>query len=282
MLQNNTHNCSFNCSECKASNIFFKNNIEKYLSNIHEEKKRNMSDLLYIYGINNIIKKNDKKKMFIQPLFIQKLDTSIKIVSRPDFVGQYVGHTCEKTRRLLSDTLKQGKVLFVDEAYSIVSDEQDSFGHEALNELNRFMSEYPQLVVIFAGYKDKIEETLFKYQPGFKRRCTWIFEITNYSGSMLAQIFKKQLAKEEWYFDGNDDDLVNFFEYNFDNFESFGGDTLRLGFYCKLKYSEIQIDCCLINKQKSITIEILNSAYNEMYCSKSKEPSYLSKFMMYS
>ena len=45
-----------------------------------------------------------------------------------------------ETESLLNDSL--GKVLFIDEAYSLVNDEKDSFGREALTVLNRFMSEY--------------------------------------------------------------------------------------------------------------------------------------------
>jgi hypothetical protein len=197
-----------------------------------------------------------------------KFESPIKIVSRPDFVGQYVGHTCDKTQKLLTTTLEEGKVLFIDEAYSLVLDEKDSFGHECLNEINRFMSENPQLVMIFAGYKDKMEASIFKSQPGLARRISWNFEILNYTGEMLSDIFKKQLAKDNWIFDDKLEDLNNFFQDKIKNFSSFGGDTLRLGFYCKLKYSELKFDYNTRDKlkDKTITFDILKTAYTDMYC----------------
>ena len=45
------------------------------------------------------------------------------------------------------------------------------------------------VIVIFAGYKDMMEQTIFKYQPGLKSRCTWRFEIDGYTEKGLAEIF---------------------------------------------------------------------------------------------
>lgn len=202
------------------------------------------------------------------PLKRSKIEAPIKIVSRPDFVGQYVGHTCDKTQKLLTTTLEEGKVLFIDEAYSLVLDEKDSFGHEAINEINRFMSENPQLVVIFAGYKDKMESSIFRTQPGLFRRCSWNFEISDYTNEMLSNIFMQQLTKDNWTFEGKQEDLNKFFQDKIKNFGAFGGDTLRLSFYCKLKYSELKFDYNTKDKLKhrTITFDIVKSAYTDMYC----------------
>jgi len=112
-----------------------------------------------------------------------------------------------------------------------------------------------------------MENTLFKYQPGFKRRCTWVFEINKYTGEMLSIIFTKQLKKDEWIYDGNMQDLSKFFNDNIKHFDAFGGDTIRLALYCKLKYSELkfeQIDDSL--KNKTITFSIVKNAYRDIYC----------------
>jgi hypothetical protein len=255
--------------------------MKKYIRDLSDCRMRIRKNSLLKFGIKNLIKNVDTTNN--KPhLKRQKVDTPIKIVSRPDFVGQYVGHTCEKTQKLLTTTLEEGKVLFIDEAYTIVLDEKDSFGFEALNELNRFMSEHPQLVVIFAGYKDKMEQTLFKYQPGFKRRCTWVFEISNYTGEMLMDIFKRQLGKDEWKFDGDSKDLTNFFTKKIKQFDAFGGDTIRLALYCKLKYSEIKFDFTVSDKlkYKTISMEIVLAAFEEMYVkNKPEEEEYFKNYL---
>jgi len=181
----------------------------------------------------------------------------IRIVSREDFVGGFLGQTAIKTEKLLQDSL--GKVLFIDEAYSLVNDEKDSYGYECLTTLNRFMSEHPsEIVIIFAGYKDLLEQTIFKAQPGLKRRCTWHFEIESYTAKGLSEIFQNQIKKNGWSLSENID-IVSFFEDNYKEFPFFGGDTLRLGFYCKICYSNEVFDnnyenCKLINEK------ILNKA----------------------
>ena len=258
---NNDLEIYYNDKPTNVKCINIRNSIDDML-----DKSKNIRRIeLLIQGLDNILALHSTEYPKKKPLVREKITSAIKIVSRPDFVGQYIGHTCEKTQKLLTNTLEEGKVLFIDEAYSIVLDEKDSFGHEALNELNRFMSEHPQLVVIFAGYKDKMEDTLFKYQPGFKRRCTWVFEITDYSGEMLSSIFIKQLKQDGWKYTDPIENLSKFFQTNIDNFGAFGGDTLRFVLYCKLIYSELKFDCFDKLESKSITYNILTKAYEEMY-----------------
>ena len=160
---------------------------------------------------------------------------AIKVVSRADFVAEYLGQTAIKTLELLKSCL--GKVLFIDEAYSLINSERDSYGMEALTVLNQFMSEHPhELVCIFAGYKDLMEKTIFDRQPGLKRRCTWIFKIDSYTSSGLSKIFESQLKEYDWSLDPSVN-LNEFFSKNINSFPSFGGDTSRLAFYCKLAFA---------------------------------------------
>ena len=246
--------------------------MKNYLKELAISRKKNRENNLLKCGVKNLMKSVDasNSKALLKR---HKTDAPIKIVSRPDFVGQYVGHTCAQSNKLLTSTLEEGKVLFIDEAYSLILDSKDSFGVEAVNEINRFMSEHPDLIVIFAGYKDKMEDTLFKYQPGLKRRCTWMFEIADYTGPMIADIFKKQLCKEGWTFEGDNDELTKFFTDKITNFGAFGGDTVRLSLYCKLKYSELKFDYDTAQnlKDKTITMAIVKSAYEEMYCKNKPE-----------
>ena len=202
----------------------------------------------------------------------------IKIVSREDLVGGYLGQTAIKTEKLLRDNF--GKVIFIDEAYSLVNDEKDSFGKEALTVLNRYMSEYSDsLIIIFAGYKDIMDETIFKEQPGLKRRCSWMFEIKEYSEEGLADIFFKQLQEHGWQI-AEDVDLTEFFTQHKKEFPNFGGTTLSLAFYCKLAYATAVFDedypdekvinkkilkKALISLKKNRINKDDNSSYNHIY-----------------
>jgi len=204
----------------------------------------------------------------------------IRIVSREDFIGGYLGQTAIKTEKLLKDSI--GKVLFIDEAYSLVNDEKDSYGYECLTTLNRFMSEHSsEIVIIFAGYKDLMEKTIFKAQPGLKRRCTWHFEIEGYSETGLSKIFETQLKNNGWLI-SPDVDLLSFFKENLKDFPYFGGDTLRLVFYCKICYSNLVFDENYKNT-KVINQEILDNAleYLRVYRIQEKEEEFISHCSMY-
>ena len=168
-----------------------------------------------------------------------------------------MGQTAIKTEKLLNSSI--GKVLFIDEAYSLINDDRDSYGREALTVLNRFMSEHSHdIVIIFAGYKDLMESTIFKYQPGLKRRCSWIFEIKGYTENGLSEIFIKQLEKESWTL-SPDINIVDFFKTNLKDFPAYGGDTQRLVFYCKICYAHEIFDHNLENN-KMINETVLNKA----------------------
>jgi len=192
----------------------------------------------------------------------------IRVVSREDFVGGFLGQTAMKTEKLLRDSI--GKVLFIDEAYSLINDEKDSYGYECLSTLNRFMSEHAnEIVIIFAGYKDMLDNTIFKAQPGLKRRCTWNFEIKGYSQVGLSKIFKTQLANNGWSL-GDDVDIVSFFKDNLVDFPNYGGTTLQLAFYCKIVYASRVFDKGYLN-EKVINKEILYDAFKYLKTTKIEE-----------
>ena len=161
----------------------------------------------------------------------------ITVVSRNDFVGEYLGHTAGKTKKLLEANI--GKVLFIDEAYSLLNDARDAYGFECLNTLNLFLSENPdKIVVIFAGYKDQMNSSIFAAQPGLKRRCMWQFECEEYSGEELAEIFFIQAKDDGWNITDSDKiKIKRLIMRNESVFTSFGGDTQRLLYLSSLEES---------------------------------------------
>jgi DNA polymerase III delta prime subunit len=163
---------------------------------------------------------------------------TIRIVSRSDFVSEYLGQTAIKTNNLLRENI--GKVLLIDEAYSLYEGRNDMYGMEALTALNKFLSEHPRdIIVIFAGYKELMQETIFKVQPGLSRRCMWVFECTPYTPEELFLIFKQQVTGSGWSLLKSDEDkILELIRDNYDTFKSFGGDTERLCNFSKIEHCD--------------------------------------------
>lgn len=161
----------------------------------------------------------------------------ISVVSRNDFVGEFLGHTSGKTKKLLEANI--GKVLFIDEAYSLLNDPRDAYGYECLNTLNLFLSENPdKIVVIFAGYKEQMEASIFAAQPGLRRRCMWSFNCDVYSGEELADIFFLQSEKDGWEISSdNKMKIKRMIIRNESTFKNYGGDTERLVYLSSLEAS---------------------------------------------
>ena len=84
---------------------------------------------------------------------------------RDDLVAEYIGQTAPKTKRVLDRAM--GGVLFIDEAYYLYrpGDSKD-YGQEVVNILLQVMeNDRDKLVVILAGYKDRMDE-FFGSNPG--------------------------------------------------------------------------------------------------------------------
>ena len=203
-------------------------------------------------------------------------DQIIKVVSRQDFVGKYVGWSDKQTIKLLEENL--GKVLFIDEAYSLANDATDSFGVEALSAINLFLSQNAgKIIVIMAGYKDLMENGIFAIQPGLRRRFMWQFEAEGYTGDELFKIFKIKLANKGWSLTTEDNVRQLFNKYR-DIFINQGGDVERLVFFCSLEHSKD-----FINDEHGVLINNLNISHikkgliklqeNNIQSSPDEEPS---------
>lgn len=108
-------------------------------------------------------------------------------VTAKDLVAEYVGQTAIKTSKIIESALDG--VLFIDEAYSIVSgNRRASFGEESIATLVEAMEKYKnRLVVIFAGYTLEMKEFL-NSNPGIASRIGYTFEFSNYTTEELIQI----------------------------------------------------------------------------------------------
>ena len=130
--------------------------------------------------------------------------------TRDDLVGQYVGHTAPKTKDMLKRA--QGGVLFIDEAYYLYksSNERD-YGAEAIEILLQEMERSRQdLVVIFAGYKDRMTE-FYRSNPGLSSRVAHHIDFPDYSEVELMAIAQLLLKQQDYQF--SDEAVLAFQDY---------------------------------------------------------------------
>ena len=145
---------------------------------------------------------------------------TFKQVSRGDLVGQYLGQTAPRTKKILENA-REG-VLFVDEAYSLVpcvsrprpegitlssNDKSwmlkvpcqkfDSYGDEALTTIVDFLSQNKGLIcMIVAGYAEDTLSTFFEANEGIPRRFPNQFFLTMYEVPVLIRMFQNMVQQK--------------------------------------------------------------------------------------
>jgi probable Rubsico expression protein CbbX len=121
-------------------------------------------------------------------------------VTRDDLVGQYVGHTAPKTKEVLKRAY--GGVLFIDEAYYLHRPENErDYGQEAIEILLQVMeAERDRLVVVLAGYKDRMDEFS---NPGMGSRVAHHVDFPDYSVDELMAIARLMVEQREYRLDGD-------------------------------------------------------------------------------
>ncbi len=121
----------------------------------------------------------------------------VHAVTRDDLVGQFIGHTAPRTKEAIAKAA--GGVLFIDEAYYLyrVENERD-YGQEAIEILLQEMeSERADLVVVFAGYADRME-TFFSSNPGLSSRVAHHIDFADYDRTELVRIAELMLARDQY------------------------------------------------------------------------------------
>jgi SpoVK/Ycf46/Vps4 family AAA+-type ATPase len=113
---------------------------------------------------------------------------------RGDLVAGYVGQTALKVKEVVNQAL--GGVLFIDEAYALNAEGRgNDFGQEAVETLLKMMEDHRHdLVVIVAGYTDKMEEFISS-NPGLRSRFNKFLLFEDYTPEQLVEIFKGFCAK---------------------------------------------------------------------------------------
>ena len=115
---------------------------------------------------------------------------------RSGLVGRYAGETAVKTNEKIDEAI--GGILFVDEAYQLVSGENDDYGKEAIATLlKRMEDDRDKLIVIAAGYTDEMRDFL-DANSGLRSRFAKIIEFADYTAPELAAIFRSMAKKNEF------------------------------------------------------------------------------------
>lgn len=108
---------------------------------------------------------------------------------RSGLVAEYVGQTAVKTNKIIDSALDG--VLFIDEAYSLISDSQCDYGKEAIATLlKRMEDDRDRLIVILAGYSAEMKQFIDS-NPGLQSRFNRYIEFPDYSAEELYCIFEK-------------------------------------------------------------------------------------------
>ena len=160
------------------------------MQKLYEEKgvKRNNPAMHMIFSGNPGTAKTTVARLFARIMRENGLLSRGHLVEvgRGDLVGRYVGWTAQTVQAKIKEAT--GGVLFIDEAYSLVDDRDGSYGDEAINTIVQEMENHrADVVVIFAGYPDKMEGFLAK-NPGLRSRIAFHVPFSDYNSEELCQI----------------------------------------------------------------------------------------------
>lgn len=115
---------------------------------------------------------------------------------RADLVGEYIGHTAQKTRQLIKKSM--GGILFIDEAYSLSRGGEKDFGKEAIDTLVNHMEEQREhFILILAGYPREMEYFL-SLNPGLTSRFPIVIDFPDYTVEELMKIAELMFEEREY------------------------------------------------------------------------------------
>ncbi|WP_124727477.1 AAA family ATPase [Staphylospora marina] len=117
-------------------------------------------------------------------------------VERADLVGEYIGHTAQKTREHVRKAL--GGILFIDEAYSLARGGDKDFGKEAIDTLVKAMEDHKNdFILILAGYPEEMEWFL-RLNPGLPSRFPVHLKFQDFTLEELLDIADRMVSARQY------------------------------------------------------------------------------------
>lgn len=121
-------------------------------------------------------------------------------VERADLVGEYIGHTAQKSRDQIKKSL--GGILFIDEAYSLARGGEKDFGKEAIDTIVKGMEDHKDnLIIILAGYREEMNKFM-QTNPGLRSRFPIHINFPDYSTEELLAIADMMLDQRQYSLSG--------------------------------------------------------------------------------
>ena len=174
-------------------------------------------------------------KIFNEENILNRSGDFVEIHGR-DLVDKFVGWTAQKVHNIVESAI--GGVLFIDEAYSLVSDRRGSFEDEAIATLIKEMEDHRnEICIILAGYTEEMRN-LIQLNPGFESRIQFIINFPDYSVEELLEIFKRMCKKEKYKLsDSCKELLMN--DFNIAKYEdNFGNGRYVRNLFEKIKFEQ--------------------------------------------
>ncbi len=117
-------------------------------------------------------------------------------VERADLVGEYIGHTAQKTREQVNNAL--GGILFIDEAYSLYRGGDKDFGRESIDVLVKAMEDHKNdFILILAGYSYEMDSFIHA-NPGLYSRFPIQLNFEDYTIEQLLEIAEVMIKERDY------------------------------------------------------------------------------------
>jgi len=208
------------------------NNIKKSLNDLVDLitlKKKTKGDLdikdinLHMLFLGNPgTGKTTVARILVQILYNLKYIKENKLieVTSKDLVAEYVGQTAPKTNAVIEKAL--GGVLFIDEAYALASQNNNSYNAEAIATIITAMeNNRDNLVVIFAGYTKEMQDFIDS-NSGIASRIGYTLVFNDYTEEELIKIFNLMANKSGFIIaDGVSNKIKNIIK-EYKNTQNFG------------------------------------------------------------